>query len=70
MDDKDISPGHGGSSYDDKSVTPPPEKGGAEILEHASQGRRQSVALNIVQNPLQVHSPLPPISISHGSPIL
>ncbi|CVK92243.1 related to myo-inositol transport protein ITR1 [Fusarium proliferatum] len=53
MDDKDISPGHGGSSYDDKTVTPPPEKGGAEILEHASRGRRQSVALNIVQNPLQ-----------------
>lgn len=69
MDDKDISPGHGGSSYDDKTVTPPPEKGGAEILEHASQGRRQSVALNIVQNPLQVHSTPSYPNISIYSPI-
>jgi hypothetical protein len=70
MDDKDISPGHGGSSYDDKTVTPPPEKGGAEILEHASQGRRHSVALNIVQNPLQVHSTRKPSQFPHYSPVL
>ncbi|KAM0294430.1 hypothetical protein HYE67_000111 [Fusarium culmorum] len=50
MADKDISPSR---SYDDKNASFPPEKGGAEILEHAGQGRRGSTAVNIVQNPLQ-----------------
>lgn len=51
MADKDISPSR---SYDDKNASFPPEKGGAEVLEHAGQGRRASTAVNIVQNPLQV----------------
>jgi hypothetical protein len=51
MADKDISPSR---SYDDKNASFPPEKGGAEILEHAGQGRRGSKAVNIVENPLQV----------------
>lgn len=53
MADRDISPNH---SYDDKTVSPPPEKGGAEVLEHAGQARRGSTAVNIVENPLQVRS--------------
>ena len=55
MADRDISPGH---SYDDKADHHYDDKtgshGGAEMMEHAGQGRRGSTAVNIVENPLQV----------------
>ncbi|RBR23772.1 uncharacterized protein FIESC28_03388 [Fusarium coffeatum] len=54
MADRDISPGH---SYDDKADHHYDDKtgshGGAEMMEHAGQGRRGSTAVNIVENPLQ-----------------
>ncbi|RFN48854.1 hypothetical protein FIE12Z_6909 [Fusarium flagelliforme] len=54
MADRDISPGHSTDGkadhhYDDKTGS----HGGAEMMEHAGQGRRGSAAVNIVENPLQ-----------------